>query len=64
VDASQVRIRTGIPGFDYMISGGFKEGKAVVLPGPPGSGKTTFGMQFLYSGAKDFTELDFCGKII
>jgi len=56
MDASQVKIRSGIPGFDYMISGGFKEGRAVVLSGPPGSGKTTFGMQFLYSGAKDFDE--------
>ena len=56
MDASQMKIRTGIPGFDSIISGGFKEGRAIVLSGSPGSGKTTFGMQFLYSGAKDFDE--------
>ncbi len=56
MDKSQIKIRTGIPGFDSIISGGFREGRTVVLSGSPGSGKTTFGMQFLYSGAKDFDE--------
>jgi KaiC/GvpD/RAD55 family RecA-like ATPase len=56
MDKSQIKIRTGIPGFDSIISGGFREGKTIVLSGPPGSGKTTFGMQFLQSGAKDFDE--------
>lgn len=51
-----IKIRTGIPGFDSLISGGFREGRSVILSGPPGGGKTTFGMQFLYSGAKDFDE--------
>ncbi|MGI0073796.1 MAG: RAD55 family ATPase [Nitrosotalea sp.] len=50
------KVRTGIPGFDSIISGGLRQGKTTVLSGPPGSGKTTFGMQFLYSGAKDFDE--------
>ena len=56
MDASQVKVRTGIPGLDSIISGGFREGRTVVLSGPPGSGKTTFGMQFLHAGAKDFDE--------
>jgi circadian clock protein KaiC len=47
MDKSQIKIRTGIPGFDSIISGGFREGKTIVLSGPPGSGKTTFGMQFI-----------------
>lgn len=51
-----MKIRTGIPGLDSIISGGFREGRTIVLSGPPGAGKTTFGMQFLYSGAKDFDE--------
>lgn len=51
-----VKVRTGIPGFDSLLSGGLKQGKTIALSGPPGSGKTTFGMQFLYSGAKDFEE--------
>ncbi|TLY03645.1 MAG: recombinase RecA [Thaumarchaeota archaeon] len=50
------RVRTGIPGFDSVISGGFREGMNVVLSGSPGSGKTTLGMQFLYHGARDFDE--------
>ena len=51
-----VKVRTGIPGFDSIISGGFKEGRSIILSGPPGSGKTTFGMQFLHAGANDFDE--------
>jgi hypothetical protein len=35
MDASHVKIRTGIPGFDSILSGGFKEGRTVVLSGPP-----------------------------
>ncbi len=50
------KVRTGIPGFDSIISGGFRQGRTIVLSGTPGSGKTTFGMQFLYYGAKDFDE--------
>lgn len=52
----QAKVRTGIAGFDSIISGGLKQGKPIVITGPPGSGKTIFGMQFLYSGAKDFDE--------
>ena len=56
MDEAPMKIRTGIPGLDSIISGGFREGRTIVLSGPPGAGKTTFGMQFLYSGAKDFDE--------
>ena len=56
MDTFEVKVRTGIPGFDSIISGGFRRDRAVILSGSPGSGKTTFGMQFLYSGAKDFDE--------
>ncbi|MGH9998685.1 MAG: RAD55 family ATPase, partial [Nitrosopumilaceae archaeon] len=44
---SSIKVRTGIPGLDSILSGGFREGKTIVLSGPPGSGKTTFGMQYL-----------------
>ncbi|MDX1596495.1 MAG: ATPase domain-containing protein [Nitrosopumilaceae archaeon] len=50
------KVRTGIPGFDMLISGGLREGKSIVISGSPGSGKTTFGMQFVYNGAMDFEE--------
>ena len=56
MDETPMKIRTGIPGLDSIISGGFREGRTIALSGPPGAGKTTFGMQFLYSGAKDFDE--------
>ncbi|HXX06169.1 MAG TPA: ATPase domain-containing protein [Candidatus Bathyarchaeia archaeon] len=56
MSASQAKVRTGIPGFDSIISGGFRKGRTITISGPPGSGKTTFGMQFLYSGAMDFDE--------
>jgi len=56
VNNSDLKIRTGIPGFDLIVDGGLKEGKTIVLSGESGSGKSTFGMQFLYNGAMDFEE--------
>ena len=53
---SELKIRTGIPGFDLIVDGGLKEGKTIVLSGESGSGKSTFGMQFLHNGASDFEE--------
>ena len=50
------KVKTGIPGLDTIMSGGLKQGRTTVVSGPPGSGKTTLGLQFLYSGAKDFDE--------
>src|SRR5574340_1268785 len=50
------KVRTGIPGFDSIMSGGLREGMNVVLSEPPGISKNTFVMQFLYHGAKDFDE--------
>ena len=49
-------VKTGIPGFDESLSEGIKKNSSVLIAGPPGSGKTTFGLQFIYSGAKDFDE--------
>jgi circadian clock protein KaiC len=49
-------VKTGIPGFDSALSIGLKKNSSVVVSGPPGSGKTTFGLQFIYSGANEFNE--------
>lgn len=45
------RVPTGIAGLDEMLHGGFLPGTSVLVRGAPGTGKTTFGMQFLYHGA-------------
>jgi KaiC/GvpD/RAD55 family RecA-like ATPase len=44
------RIKTGIYGFDEIVEGGLLEGSTVVVVGSSGTGKTTFGMQFLMHG--------------
>ncbi|MGY5149219.1 MAG: RAD55 family ATPase [Candidatus Nitrosopumilus sp. bin_68KS] len=56
MESTYSKVKTGIPGLDTVISGGMKAGRSVTVSGPPGSGKTTFGLQYLYSGAKDFDE--------
>jgi len=45
-----LRIETGIHGFDELIQGGLIKNRVYLLSGPPGSGKTTFCVQFLSTG--------------
>lgn len=49
----KVRKSTGVPGLDDMIGGGYPEGHIILLTGNTGTGKSTFGMQFLVEGMKD-----------
>lgn len=49
-------IHTGIAGLDAILRGGFEQGAVVVVTGGPGTGKSTVGLQFLYSGAHDYEE--------
>ena len=56
MDSTYSKVKTGIPGLDSVISGGLKKNRTVTISGPPGSGKTTFGLQYLHSGANDFDE--------
>jgi len=44
------RVKTGIPGLDEMLQGGFLTQTANLIEGAPGRGKTTLGMQFIYHG--------------
>jgi circadian clock protein KaiC len=44
------RVKTGIPGLDEMLYGGFLPQTANLVEGAPGTGKTTLGMQFIHHG--------------
>ena len=50
------RAKTGITGLDELIGGGIIEGSTVLLSGQSGSGKTVFGLQFLYNGITKYNE--------
>ncbi len=50
------RIPSGIFGFDELIEGGLEKNSTILVTGSAGTGKTTFGLQFLYYGAKEFNE--------
>jgi KaiC/GvpD/RAD55 family RecA-like ATPase len=47
------RVKTGIKGFDQLVEGGIPVGANVLVTGTPGTGKTIFGMQYIYNGAKN-----------
>ncbi len=50
-------VRTGIRGVDEILGGlGIPRGYVTFMNGSPGSGKTTFAMQYLYNGATMFDE--------
>lgn len=46
----ETRLSTGIGGLDDILRGGLPEGHLYLVEGNPGSGKTTFGLQFLLAG--------------
>lgn len=46
------RVATGVHGLDDLLEGGLPQGRIVALTGSAGSGKTTFGMQFLMQGIR------------
>ncbi|MFB2938144.1 ATPase domain-containing protein [Aerosakkonemataceae cyanobacterium BLCC-F154] len=45
------RLSTGIPGLSEVLCGGYVPGRAYLVRGGPGTGKTTLGLHFLASGA-------------
>lgn len=49
---SDARLSTGVPGLDAMMGGGIPAGDAVIVAGPTGTGKSTFGMQFAAEGLR------------
>jgi len=46
------RLKSGIPGLDAFMGGGFLKRSVTLVSGSPGIGKTIFGLQFLIEGAK------------
>jgi circadian clock protein KaiC len=46
------RVTTGIANLDEMLDGGFVPQSAILLRGAPGTGKTTFGLQYLLEGVR------------
>jgi circadian clock protein KaiC len=49
-------VKTGITGLDEVLHGGLPRNNNLIVEGPPGSGKTTFGLGFIYHGANDYDE--------
>ena len=46
------RLSTGVPGLDVLMGGGVPTGDALMLAGPTGTGKSTFGMLFAAAGLR------------
>lgn len=53
---SDERVKTDIKGLDEMLEGGFLPQTANLIEGPPGTGKSTLGMQFIYNGIRYHNE--------
>jgi KaiC/GvpD/RAD55 family RecA-like ATPase len=56
-DLSEIpKTKSGIPGLDEILEGGFPRNYMYSVLGVPGAGKTTFGAQFLVRGATQYAE--------
>lgn len=49
-------VKFGIEGLDEVFLGGVPRNNTILVEGPPGSGKTTLGLGFIYEGAASFDE--------
>ncbi len=50
------RVKSGINGLDELMEGGFPQGRSMLVSGACGTGKTIFGLQYIYVGASKFNE--------
>ncbi|MCL7475986.1 MAG: ATPase domain-containing protein [Methanosarcinales archaeon] len=51
-----VRVPTGVEGFDELCGGGFIKDRTYLISGTSGAGKTIFTLQFLYNGITKYGE--------
>lgn len=47
------KVKSGVSGFDNLISGGFPKSSVVLVTGDTGTGKSVFGMNYVHEGAKN-----------
>ncbi len=50
------RCPSGISGLDDLLNGGFPRSRSILVSGTCGTGKSTFGIQFIANGIKEFNE--------
>jgi circadian clock protein KaiC len=50
------RVKTGVEAFDELVMGGLPRGRATIVGGTPGCGKTVFATQFLANGITRYDE--------
>jgi len=48
--------KTGVDGLDSILNGGIVSDSTVLVSGNPGTGKSIFGIQYLYNGVTEFDE--------
>jgi len=49
-------VEFGVVGFDELIPGGIHAGSSYLIQGAPGTGKTTFGLQFIWEGVNRYKQ--------
>ena len=49
-------VKTGIEGIDAILHGGIVKNSTVLVSGNPGTGKSIFGIQYIYNGVKLFDQ--------
>jgi circadian clock protein KaiC len=54
--AEDTLVRTGIAGFDTILMGGIPRTNVILVEGGVGTGKTLFGLEFIYNGITRFNE--------
>ncbi len=50
------RVKSGIPGLDELVEGGFPESSSIMVSGAAGTGKSILCLEYLYAGAREFRE--------